>query len=81
MVSLTIWLLYLVHVERKAGWSLQSRGESLALGANKTKIRRLLRAAYETRGYTGMRRITTFRSTADRMYDGGPKGLCYIMII
>jgi hypothetical protein len=23
-------------------------------------------------GFTGMRRITTFRSTTDRMYDGGP---------
>jgi len=23
--------------------------------------------------YTGMRRITTFRSTTDRIYDGGPK--------
>ena len=24
---------------------------------------------------TGMRRITTFRSTKDRIYDGGPKRL------
>ena len=27
--------------------------------------------------YTGMRRITTFRSTMDRMYDSGPIRLYY----
>jgi len=28
-------------------------------------------------GYTGMHRITTFRSTKDRIYDGGPIILYY----
>jgi hypothetical protein len=32
--------------------------------------------------YTGMRRVTTFRSTTDRIYDGGPIILlCYNIIL
>ena len=30
---------------------------------------------------TGMRRIKTFRSTTDRIYDSGPVRLCYYNII
>ena len=38
----------------------------------------LVFTANETRvEYTSMRRITTFRSTTDRIYDGGPIRLCY----
>jgi hypothetical protein len=32
-------------------------------------------------GYTSMRRITTFRPTTERVYDGGPIRLCYNIII
>jgi len=45
------------------------------------KIRCIIPLCGITRTYTRMRRITTFRSTTDRIYDGGPIILYYYSII
>jgi len=44
-------------------------------------IQELVQRIGDELGYTGMRRITTFRSTTDRIYDGGPIRLHHNIII
>ena len=43
-------------------------------------IQELVRSIGDELGYTGMRRITTFRSTTDRIYDGSPTRLYHNII-